>query len=769
MKRSMTVAENKLQRFPIISRFNLPTVSKTPRNVSEYAIELEDPYRTFAPGDRIRGHVILNVERPVRITHLTICLHGVVKVLKNGRVSGESSSRWRSYLATGQGKWGEAYFGNGLAALFKDEIILAGDGCLSASSYKFEFDLELPTHGLPSSIDVGCSSLLTHAGLTSKQFQHGSISYMLSSILTRPTTLSPTSRCERSIPVRETIDVADLPQPVAQVIPLEMIHRRPRRTKTAVISQKSGCSKSYGDMQSQAPVGHSSTTSQVSDESPQSPSVSDISCTSTVSSSRANHESASVLTIGHGSGNLDGYSVASSDEATTSPSATVEMLQSGCLPGDTVSVRVAINLTKHFKNPEGIILTLYRECHIDIHPAIPLGSWQTGKKQEYEDYYPKSRTGLGGLSLSSGGSSRVFRQDISQQSTALYVDKQTLCANVKASLHVPEALFPTISSVPGAMVDFKYYVETIIDLRGKSAIQEHILPRLSMVNSVPSLSRSESRFNSHKGYDGVKFPLGSGVSFLETSQIRRERGVVTHVSEVVVGTRDSGRNRLKKIDYNRGQYDIRLDSHDSNSRAMIDEVDEQVYEFSHFTQHDNANVSHSGHIEDHTINCAPAHSIPPSEIENHVDEKTRLQRAEALLLPSAPPQDRHPPSQAYVSQGPTAPAGFEEDDYNSNMYQPGPSAPAYDRSASPPHHPGPSTSHPSADAGHLEDKQELERRRLQAQVSSPMTRATMPGVMGPPDVYATAPVLDEEGTAIDHTPQPPREQQSNENLPLYQA
>lgn len=154
MKKSMTGIENNFQRLSIFSRLRSPFAAKKPRNVSEYSIELAEPYKTFAPGDGIRGHVVLNVERPVRITHLTICLHGVVKVLKNGRISGESISRWRSYLATGQGEWGEAYFGNGLAALFKDEVVLAGDGCLSTGSYMFNFELELPTERLPSSIDV---------------------------------------------------------------------------------------------------------------------------------------------------------------------------------------------------------------------------------------------------------------------------------------------------------------------------------------------------------------------------------------------------------------------------------------------------------------------------------------------------------------------------------------------------------------------------------------------------------------------------------------
>ncbi|KAI4203462.1 MAG: hypothetical protein LQ350_001800 [Teloschistes chrysophthalmus] len=594
---------------------------------------------------------------------------------------------------------------------------------------------------------------------------------MLSSTLTRPVSLLPTSRCERIIYVRETIDLAHLPYPTPQVIPLETINRRPRRTKTAVISQRSECSNSTKDHQTRAPVESSSAASQISDVSAESTSVSDASCASTVISSRANCEAASIPTIGHGSGTVDGHSVASSDDAASNPSATVEMLQSGCLPGDTVSVRVAINSTKHVKNPRGIILTLYRECHIDIHPAIPLGSWQNGKKQEYEDYYPKSRTGLGGLSLSSGGSSRVFRQDISQQSTALYVDKQTLSANVKASLQVPEGLFPTISSVPGAMIDFKYYVETIIDLRGRnrSAIQEHILPRLSMVNSVPSLSSSESRFKPHEGYDGVNVPVNIGASFLETSQMRREKGVVTHVSEIVVGTRDSGRYRVKKAERTRRQDDLVVETRDAYGRVIIDGGNDRYPDSQPFTPHDDAILSPQYHVEDHTLDGESGHQTRPPEIEDHVDEKTRLRRAEALLLPSAPPPNENTWFQEISPEGPTAPAAFDENDYRGDMDQAGPSAPAYDGSISPLDESGPSTLHPPAVDEHLEDKQELERRRLQAQASSPDTNATMPDGMGSRGVYATAPVLDEDSTNFDHTSQAPRNQVSTEHLPRYRA
>lgn len=166
MNKSMNGVEHNLKRLSLRSPFNNPNASKKPRHVSEYSIELDDPYKKFAPGDRIIGQVLLKVERPVRITHLTICLHGVVKVLKNGRIPAESTSRWRSYLATGQGKCGVAYFGNGLAALFKDEVILAGDGCLAMGLYQFNFDLNLPENDLPSSIDVSPTLSKSPPGLT---------------------------------------------------------------------------------------------------------------------------------------------------------------------------------------------------------------------------------------------------------------------------------------------------------------------------------------------------------------------------------------------------------------------------------------------------------------------------------------------------------------------------------------------------------------------------------------------------------------------------
>ncbi|KAL9638394.1 MAG: hypothetical protein Q9204_001525 [Flavoplaca sp. TL-2023a] len=759
MIKSMNGLENNLKRLSLRSPFNVPNAAKKPRNVSEYSIELDHPYKIFAPGDWVKGQVVLKVERPVRITHLTICLHGVVKVLKNGRIPAESTSRWRSYLATGQGKWGEAYFGNGLAALFKDEVILAGDGCLAASLYKFSFDLELPRTRLPSSID----------------FQHGSISYMLSSTLTRPTTLSPTSKCERLITVKETIDVAsfNLPQPAPRIIPFDFVHRKPRRTRTSAVNRSCESSGVVLAQQTQGSLPPSSVGLEASDDSPQTPSASDTSHVSTISSGLIDQDRGSTTLTRHISPNIDGYSTTSSDEAALAPTATVKILQAGCLPGDVISVKVSISHGKHFKNPQGIILTLYRECHIDLHPAIPLGSWQDGKKQQFEDYYSKSRTGLGGLSLSSAGSSRIFRQDINQTTTALYVDRQTLAADVKASVPVPEGVFPTISSVPGAMIDFKYYVETIIDLREKSAIQERILPRLSMVNPVTSFGPVESKFGLEEGYDISKPCLNSGLSFFETSQLRRDKGVLTHVSEIIMGTMDSHRRRSKKADQN-GYDHHRLGKiyRGRNSVTSSDVHDGWHDSGRSHPRTENVGQSSDRHPENsQTVAFAPAHDISPPEVEDQVDEKTRLRRAQELLLPSAPPQESGVGSTWHESIGqPTAPLPFDEDNLP-DFDPPGPSAPAYNHSTSTfgENAIAPGLQSPEENRGRdgfglaaTEDKQELERQHLEAQVSSPEGPSMTNGATL--DTDATAPVLIEDPLGSHQT-----RQHGVEHLPRYQA
>lgn len=124
------------------------------RNLAEYYIKTNEPHRKYAPGNRVKGAVIVTVTKPLRITHLAVSLHGFVKVFNNAKQPGESVYPDGVLLGGRIGKRGSEYFGNGFASLFENEIILCGEGRLEAGKFEFEFDLEIPSRGLPSSISV---------------------------------------------------------------------------------------------------------------------------------------------------------------------------------------------------------------------------------------------------------------------------------------------------------------------------------------------------------------------------------------------------------------------------------------------------------------------------------------------------------------------------------------------------------------------------------------------------------------------------------------
>ena len=138
-----------------LSKVTTPFTSRK-RNLAEFYIEADEPYRQYSPADKVRGCVNIKVEKAINITHLVVCLHGFVKVFSNARVPGQVVPRDGAPIGTGSGtsKKGAEYFGNGFASLFEEEVVLCGQGRLLPGAYKFKFELELPSKGLPTSIDV---------------------------------------------------------------------------------------------------------------------------------------------------------------------------------------------------------------------------------------------------------------------------------------------------------------------------------------------------------------------------------------------------------------------------------------------------------------------------------------------------------------------------------------------------------------------------------------------------------------------------------------
>ncbi|KAI9695765.1 MAG: ph-response sensor protein [Bogoriella megaspora] len=632
--RSSSAPSNHRSGRSFVSRLASPFASKT-RHFTDFVVEPDDPHKTYSPGDTVTGAVRVKVLKAFRVTHITLCLHGFVQVFRH---SNRSSDAYQ-LPHTGRGQRGGEYFGNGYASLFEDEIVLCGEGRLGEAIYKFNFEMDFPKNGLPSSID----------------FERGTISYMLTASLTRPTTISPVAVCDRKLNFLESIDIAPIPVPKPREVSLKAVSRRSRvkqisrrQTTTSVeqVQQTGSISENKRDSHYSG--------SQDGSQAPKSPSPSEISFDSFGSSGGRNSHAESTIRSCKTSDSGKAHTNASSTIVKTI-TATVELLRPGGLRGDNIPLRILINHVKPIQSLHGVIVTLFRQARVDLHPELPLGPMKKGEKEKYEDYYPKSLTGLGGLSLSAAGSSQVFRKDLSQSFTPLIVDPTTLTADIKAAVRIPEEAFPTISGVPGAMISFKYYVEVVLDLQGKLSGQDRFLPSLSMLSHPTNISNA---FEGVQGSDGPGSMLAAwGGNIVNTESFRRDKSVVCCVSEVTIGTKDSDRRRGKRpleAALN-GHENARLPGSVDESLPVGDTQEpypgEQWAADYYGTNYDYGQYQnyHWTHYQDqaydeyeypYQYDGGPDQNPPIpnlAEQESQLPEKERLRRAEARLLPSQPP------------------------------------------------------------------------------------------------------------------------------------
>jgi len=593
-----------------------------------------------------------------------VSLHGYAQVFKNPNTPGDAYKNYSATIGSGKAKSTGSYFGNGFVSLFEDEVVLCGEGRLAEGVYHFNFELEFPSKGLPSSID----------------FERGTVAYMLTATLTRPTTISPTTTDDTKVHLVESIDIATVAVPKPRVISLEPISRRSRaktpkpRPDTAVSAAppKTAIPDAPGKPRTSGSHG-----TPEDSEPPRSPSPSDVSFDSRMSSGASGTEYGvrSVHTT------QDSYSAQNGSRATLKGktiTATIDVLKGGFLRGDQIPIKVTINHTKHVRSLKGIILTLYRQARVDMHPALPVVANSKGDKKKTEDYYPKSRTGLGGLSLSSAGSSHLFRKDLSQSFAPLFVDPRTLTAEVKCSVRVPDDVFPTISNVPGAMISFRYYVEVVVDIQGKLTGLDRLIANAGLVN-VPSTSAGTPGATQNDA-TGSMFSTWGG-NFVDTDQLRREKGVVTSLFEVIVGTIDSERNGKRKQTHihhdPNGVHDIPVDSgHDTNGNG---EYDPGYYDYDENGQYYDYNYDSTYYdapgYDQYNNGAQPSYQPPaaPTAANEGLSEKERMRRAEALLLPSQPPDVGPSASPSVVPHGipPSAPVLPEDDELRTSHFTTG--------------------------------------------------------------------------------------------------
>ncbi|PVH88201.1 hypothetical protein DL98DRAFT_358231, partial [Cadophora sp. DSE1049] len=683
-----------------LSRLTAPLKSRT-RNLTEFHIRPDEPHRKYSPGDLVRGAVVLTVVKPIRLTHLTVCLHGFVRVFKSP--NGANDPLPDLGLTASSNPRKSQYFGNGHASLFQDEVTLCGEGRLDIGVYEFNFELEFPRKGLPSSVD----------------FERGTISYLITATITRPTSITATSSCDQKLSLVETVDIGPMVPPKPQKISLEPISRRVRRRKT-IKNKENGSPENTETGTGSGSEAARAATSPLPDDSasqcgsvdhqvtsPRSPVPSEVHSTGSAGNSAESTVSSSTgLSFRLGAVPSSAKStkdsprnsskVSLSDQTIT---ATIELLKSGVLPGDNLPLKISIKHTKALKSMHGIIITFYRQGRIDSAPPLSLFADIKGKDAErlkHEEYYPKSKTGLGGLSLSSAGSSSMFRKDLAQTFAPILVDPTTLTAVVNASVRVPEDVFPTISGVPGQMITFRYHVEVVVDLGGKLAGQQRHVPRLGAVALPSSFGASAG---ARSGEVNPNMLAAWGGSIVDTANIRREKSVVECRFEVVVGTKDTARKRAR----GNSSESVATNDEQYNNQQYRDPYPyyDRPPDHPHPDhQHPEYYATEEYDYQDHyqPPNHAQIH-VPPPEIQadEGLSEKERLRRAEERLLPSQPPVDENAPSSSRTVVPPIAPSvppdELEEDLYVQSVIT------SYSPSQQPslPPLPSPSQSSPSPD------------------------------------------------------------------------
>lgn len=533
------------------------------------------------------------------------------------------------------------------------------------------------------------------------QFERGTVSYAVSATVTRPTTMAPVTACSRKVYYKELIDIGSLPPPKPRVVTLEPVDRGSKsklvrrftsqslREERSSVSQTSTTSTADASPRRADRSAVSNAASEVS--TPTIPSgASSTSVPSTERESALPSEPRSSQT----SPSLKVERESSTPNRTIT--ASVQLSRAGCLPGEVVPITVTVHHTKSVKSVKGVIATLFRQARVDMHPNLPLAPTSDGKKtQKYEDYYPRSKTGLGGLSLSAAGSSQVWRKDLSQTFAPLYVDPVTMSTIVKLNIRVPDDAFATMRSAPGDMITFRYYVEVIVDIHGKLSNQGGLV-NLDVASPHAQMSSFQQLANYDENQEQPSTIWGS--SCIDTAPIRREKNAVTCNCELVIGTKNSA-----IVQGNRAQNPLSSrDSHEpqasrgssmpenprnrpSSNRHVFN--DHTSFEYSHdnwgyheysyyqngyapdgrwdprydYSYHPQYHLDHTQHPH-HPQHDEYYPPVPPPilEDESALPEKERLRRAEARLLPSRPPDagDASP-----HDPGPSAPFIPDENDF----------------------------------------------------------------------------------------------------------
>lgn len=561
------------------------SVSIDHSSVEDFYILLDNPHKSWLPGEEISGQVILISKKNLGNIVITFSLLGYIKM------NALPHSKLRPMK--------QVLFNHSIK-IYGPDLDLPTPSSLVNGLYKgehrFPFVVKLPTKRIFTSIDFGKGAIIytlktTLRSVNSEEAPLPGQSVPEPSIF-RPRALSrlhnPSFTLEKHIKIVDPIDVAELPPPK----PKRLIIKDPRRGKlrrtqssTSTINTASTINSKNSDFDHSHATAH--------------PSIG--------SASSSNN----VVPMAN-SVNSPGVSLGSMVQAPSdrpgSILVTMELGQRGFLRGELIPVKLTISHLKQVQDSRGIIVTLVRVCRIDHGP---------------ESYFES------------------FRKDLQQLVIPLFVDPVTFSLEINTSLRVPADAFPTITGCP--MVSFQYFVEVMLNLSGKPFAMDGAGPVANLVahdDNSPSLSPS--------GGTSYNFQVGQDRSdFINTDKFKRLKKFLQLTTEVIIGThRLEKHNAIVSTPENVPIVQEQSMSLGSTPTSQIQQNYTRpqnhinsVPELAELTNYPIPPYLESPHEEGPSapnyFSEMTAMPMPMPDL-NHLSEKDRMRQHEAGLLPSEP-------------------------------------------------------------------------------------------------------------------------------------
>lgn len=600
-------------------------------SIEEFYINLDNPHKTWLPGDEVSGQIILITKKNLANIVVTLTLTGTVKI------NPSSHSKLRSLKHV----------------LFKHTIMIYGNDNLNSliptgdfsnglhkGEHRFPFIVKLPIKKIFTSIDFGKGSisysLLSAIGNTPQKpssFSTPTPSKSNSPIPPRalsfsfPTQFSSSASASLPAPPKSplnphspvspqlpsssesnsnkffksrNITVSTNPNHVSEKIiniisPIDVTKLPPPKPKRLIIRDPQA-SRSMSRTQSSASTIQTQSTTSSADSSANSP-ANELSIGAPSIQASSDVETLSPLQKQLSTSSLKSQSIKVS----------LDINQRGYIRGEPIPIKISLNHTRQLQDLNGIILTFVRVCRLDNGPESFLES---------------------------------FRKDLQQSVLPLYIDPNTLSAEVNTSVRIPPDAFPTIVGCP--LVSFQYFVEVMVNLSGKTV---DIHGSNTHTNTPALLEKSEKRATPSLEFDKFTFNNSTERSaFINTDKFKRSKRFLQLNTEIIVGT-----HRLEKVETISRRSSLSASSPLSQNMSpnALPQIELPTNSYSTPTQ---SQIITSIQESVETNFQSPPYVIPGYNdigttvslpVEPELSEKERVRAHEMALMPSAPDFDEN--------------------------------------------------------------------------------------------------------------------------------